>query len=662
MSDLIIKIGDSPLDLSSGETIAITKQAAKVGDFSTVLADGTNEVTISLSAINKAALDNAHLMTSDSEKPYGRLDATLIQEGYETIQDGFAIIKSSDSNFSLQVVGGNAGFFSLIKDEELRALPFDEYSHFWTNQNVFDLRNETEGLIYAVFEQSGGVPTMTTFAALSYAVETEMLLPSFYIKTLVDLIFAAQGYTFVTDIVNEDIYDKAVWVRGAVPNRGTDMSYHACTIRNGLDQSDFYYPLPVNIPIFNNATIDPPTNTYTAEPIFLVSLQEISGWRFRMTDACSFKVNASIIIDNPAGASALQSPMKLTVQCTSENGIVSFQSNGLSLLLGTNTYDFEVDCTCTMDENGSIYFIPTLEFQVGFFLPLTFKQDSTYTVSDVVLIANAPVTSVFPFNYFTGVTMIADIKQGDFMKELARIYQWVFDTDETTHTVTAKRFDQIKENTINALDFSDKIDERKIKTTYGIDGFAQTNALRYKEDQTKYDAVGYINVDDTTLKAEGKYVTMTNLAASSTILRFDTVNAPNVPLFLDALPTNGQTDRILLVKRVTPFLENVNFNRDSESPYANLPTDDLTFAYFTEAGNNDSLDFPTLIVRFYQTVVAMTFRGKTVDCEVNLKIKDVMNYDPFLPVYISHFGNYFYWEKLSNYVKDKKTKCKFIKL
>ena len=32
MSDLIIKIGDSPLDLSDGETIAITKQAAKVGN------------------------------------------------------------------------------------------------------------------------------------------------------------------------------------------------------------------------------------------------------------------------------------------------------------------------------------------------------------------------------------------------------------------------------------------------------------------------------------------------------------------------------------------------------------------------------------------------------------------------------------------------------
>ena len=65
MSDLIIKIGDDALDLSVDQTIAITKQAAKVGDFSTVLADGTNEVTVPLTPNNRQILDNAHLVQSD---------------------------------------------------------------------------------------------------------------------------------------------------------------------------------------------------------------------------------------------------------------------------------------------------------------------------------------------------------------------------------------------------------------------------------------------------------------------------------------------------------------------------------------------------------------------------------------------------------------------
>jgi hypothetical protein len=219
------------------------------------------------------------------------------------------------------------------------------------------------------------------------------------------------------------------------------------------------------------------------------------------------------------------------------------------------------------------------------------------------------------------------------------------------------------ENIPTAIDMSDRIDTRKQKITYGIDGFAQTNMLTYKPDDiTNYDAIGYINVDDQTLKAESKYVEVSAFAATSTRTRFDTVAAPYVPIFdVDVMPNNGVTHRLLLTKRVDPFPYNVNFNRATEAPY-DYSTDDLTFAYFAEAGNLDSLDFPNLINRFYKTVQSISFRGKTLECLMNLRIKDVVNYDPFTPVYIQQHGSYFYWQKVSNYVKDKLTKCTFIRL
>jgi hypothetical protein len=655
MSDLIIKIGDDALDLSVDQTIAITKQAAKVGDFSTVLADGTNEVTVALTPNNRQILDNAHLVQSDSAKPYGRIDATLIQEGYETIQDGYAIVKSSADNFSLQIVGGNAAFFDLIKDLDLRELPVSEYDHFWTNQNCFDLRNETEGLIYAVFEQGLDSDTMHTYGVNLYAVATDMLLPSFYVKTLVEKIFEQQGYTFITDLTGEDIYEKAVVFRGAIPNRGTNMSYHQCTVRNAANQ--LYDPLydPSNNVFFETATIDATSNVYSSSVFLFDSVQDTDR-KFMLTDSCRCRVDVNINVTYgsiPWGA-------YIILRHTSNDTMIALASDVFTLINGTTnlfaTFDF--DCT---PNNGQIYFEMDVNYLSGNTLPFTILSNSTYTVSNVTLIENAPITSVFPFNYFTGVTNIIDIKQGEFLKELARIYQWVFDTDERTHTVTARRFDNVKEQTINAIDLSDKIDARGIKITYGIDGFAQTNALRYKpDDVSKYDAVGYINVSDTTLNPTRDYVKMSQFAASSTKLRFDTVNAPYVPMFEELLPTNGMTDRIFLVKRVT-FPYNINFNRDTESP-ANHPTDDVTFAYFTEAGNDDSLDFPNLIDRFYQTVIDMNDKGKSVEANMNLNIRDVVNYDPLIPVYISHFGNYFYWEKLSNYVKGKLTKCKFIRI
>ena len=651
MSDLIIRIGGDALDLSVDQTIAITKQAAKVGDFSTVLADGTNEVTVPLTPNNRLIMDNAHMMQSDSARPYSRLDATMIQEGYETIQDGYALLTASENNFSIQLVGGNAAFFDIIKDLELRELPLSEYDHFWTNQNCFDLRNETEGLIYSLFEQSLDEFTLRTYGVNLYAVATEMLLPSFYAKTLAEMIFAQQGYTFITDLTGEDIYEKAVVFRGAIPNRGSNMDHHNCTVASTLD-----YPIvtpSAAAESFPFAAITG-SSVYVNSPEFLDGIEDFG--KVYLTDNCRMKADFVFYIDSPFPSVEIL----LNVWYSTPNGEVNFQTQStiFSSGLGTYTASFTVDCS---DLNGEIYFKTRLDASLVGAPYVQVLTGSYYTVETISLLSNTAISTSWPYNYFTGAVPVPEMKQGEFLKELARIYQWIFDTDERTHTVTARRFDNVKEQTINAIDLSDKIDARGIKITYGIDGFAQTNALRYKpDDVSKYDAVGYINVADTTLNPTRDYVKMSQFAASSTKLRFDTVNAPYVPMFEELLPTKGMTDRIFLVKRVT-FPYNINFNRDTESP-SNHPTDDVTFAYFAEAGNDDSLDFPTLIERFYQTVIDMNERGKSVEANMNLNIRDVVNYDPLIPVYISHFGNYFYWEKLSNYVKGKLTKCKFIRI
>lgn len=648
MSDLIIKIGDDALDLPSSQKIAITKQAAKVGDFSIVLADGTNEVTVPLTAKNKAIMDNANIVQTDSPKPYGRIEATLIQEGYQTIRDGYAIIKASSDNFSLQVVGGNASFFNRIKDLNLRDLPLSEYEHFWTNAEVFARRNETEGLIYAVFEQGLEDNTMNTYGVNQYAVETDLLLPSFYVKTLIEKIFEEQGYTFNTDLTGLDIYEKAVIFRGKTPNRGNDMSYHNCTVRNSAD----YFITNASTRNFPTSSIDANTSEYLATGQVLSVLN--SDGVFTLTDSCNVTVDFSILLDSPYDAP--ETDFFIRTVYTTNNGLVSIDTPTETIPFGTSTYNGSVTFDCSMFED-EIYFLSVC---VSTLIPsLQVLQDSIFTVTVNGLIENSYVRpSTFPYNYITGALPVSDMKQGEFLKEMAKVYQWIFDTDERTKTVTARRFDQVKENIPNAKDLSDKLHAKGITIDYGIDGFAQTNALRYKEDDvTKYDAVGYINVADTTLKPERDYVKMSHFAASSTKSRFDTVNAPYVPIFdEDLLPTNGMTDRLLLVRRVT-FPYNVNFNRVTD-----IPTDDLTFAYFAEAGNEDSLDFPTLIDRFYQTIIDMNERGKSINCAMNLNIKDVVNYDPLTPVYIQHFGNYFYWEKLSNYVKGKLTKVKLIKI
>ena len=658
MSDLIIKIGDEPLDLSSGETIALTRQAAKVGDFVAVMADGTNEVTIPLTAHNRLTLDNAHIIATDSPIPYRRTDATMIQEGYETITNGFAIVKSSEDNFSLQVVGGNGGFFDLIRNLNIRELTLNEFDHIWTNLHAFDNRNNTNGYVYAVFEQSDGSgvdSTMRTYGTNLYAVQTSRLLPCFHVKTIIEKIFSEQGYAFITDLTGDDIYDRLVAFNGK-PDRGDDMTYHQCTVRNDAQFTwDF---LGYNSFLFPSATIDPVTNVYGLSTELLAAVQGTVNGRFPVTDNCRIQLSVRLIIDIVFGPAL---PLMVELTHTGTNGDVVVLSDPQTVSIGLGTYDFNFEFDCVYFE-GDCSFGLRIEYVVPSLQPIEIMVDSTYTIVSATLLSNTAVQSYFPFNYMTGVTSIPDMKQGDFLKDLSKIFQWIYDVNEITKVVTARRFDSVIENIPSALDISDKIDARKQKITYGINGFAQTNSLAYKPDEvTDYDAIGYIEVDDQTLKAEGKYVEVTGFSATSTRTRFDSIEAPYVPLFDEEVkPNNGVLNRLLLTKRVT-FPYNVNFNRATASP-PDEPTDDLTFAYFAEAGNPSSLDFPNLIGRFFQGVLTMSDRGKTLECSMNLKISDVVNYDPFTPVYIQQHGAFFYWQKVSNYVKDKLTKCTFIRL
>lgn len=659
MSDLIIKIGDNALDLSSGETIALTRQAAKVGDFVAVMADGTNEVTVPLTDHNRLTLDNANIIGTESLLPYRRTDATMIQEGYETITNGYAIVKSSADNFSLQVVGGNGGFFDLIRNLNLRDLDLSSYDHVWTNLHAFNHRNDTTGYVYAVFEQSDledVSSTMRTYGTNLYAVQTARLLPSFHVKTLLGLIFGEQGYSFVTDLLAEDIYDNLVVFNGE-PNRGSDMSFHECTVRNDTqftwgtyDWQGFLFP---------SATIDAGSNNFVNSGELLDAVQASVDGRFPITDNCRIDLTVVLEIDNNIGPAL---PLMIQIQHTGVDGLVIFLSDPQTVALGVGTYTFNVAFDCMYFE-GNCGFAIRIEYVTPSLQPIEILVDSTYTINSATFISSAPVQTYFPFNYLTGLLPVPDMKQGDFLKDLSKVFQWIYDVNEITKVVTARRFDLVADNLLVAIDVSDKVHAPKQKITYGIDGFAQTNTLTYKPDEiTDYNAIGYINVDDQTLKAESKYVEVSGFAATSTRQRFDSVAAPYVPIFnVEVIPDNNVTHRLLLTKRVNPFPYNVNFNRSSETP-TDYPTDDLTFAYFTEAGNLSSLDFPNLITRFYTTIQSMSFRGKTLECLMNLKIKDVVNYNPFIPVYISQHGSYFYWQKVSNYVKGKLTKCTFIRL
>jgi hypothetical protein len=643
MSDLIIYINDEAIDLLESQVIAITKQAAKVGDFSKVLADGTNQISVPATSRNKAIFQNAHLVQTESGLPYSRLSAKLVQEGVETIQEGFAIIETvDDTRYNLQVVGGNASFFILIKDKNLRDLDLKEFDHFWTNANVIGSQPNTEGFIYALMEQSQAdqTPASQTLTDAPDTVHTELLLPSFFVKTLVERIFSEVGFDFVCDVQGSNQYEELTVFAASTPNRGIDLSFMNFTVEcnamySGIGAFEF-------APFQGNNTITQQGSSYwqyTVNPFVSAYL---------VSDNATIHFTAAFIMTNN---DTVDNTGLLYIYHTNADGNATI-TIPFNIPVGTSTVIIDETFECVINPAGDCafdlehIFSALVDMEVGSTMSFEFE-----------FISNNPITTSGNYYFIRGITPVPDMSQVDFLKDFARVFQLVFDTDEVNGVVTAKRFDEIKENIPLAIDYSAKMQEGSQQVKFTVDGYAKRNLLQWKpDDLTGYDGQSIIFIDNENLDYEKTVVQLSQFAATSHIQKLS-MSVPKVSLFVAGEPSNKTTDRMFVINRVA-LSSPLDFDRYGSI----LSTSDVAVAFFSIAGNTDSLDFENLKSRFYQTLEQMLQKAVVITANFNLGIADVYSYNPFIPVYIQKFNSYFYLEKIENYLKGKLTKIKLIKL
>lgn len=686
MNDLKLIINGSPVDLIDGTVVTITKQSAKIGEPSSVLASGTNEFILPPTPTNKGIFENADVFQSAGNVPYRKLTATLIQQGVETITDGFAVLNDvTGKGFAVQIIGGNASFFNIIKELNLRDLPLTEFDHFWTNQNVFDNRNNTDGFIYALTEQSSleqdaPTPTLSTYGVNLYAVRTNLLMACFYLKTLVEKIHSAQNYTFVCDITALNIYDEMVVFNGENPNRGTDATYlNLKTFGNSdVDLDTDFITQSLFVPLLFDGSITEQQSIYWDEPTLNSDLLNgVSSGGLGMVGSEFSKLlfpdatRVSVVFNFAVENVNVGVPITLNIRAVHSNyGLPATVITRTYLLPDASTTNysetFEFDATKSESniyfndgETGCLFFVYAVYSGVATLVTMKSGGDASFAFE---FISPYLVSTTLPYNFLQGFTPIPDMLQTDLMKEVAKMFNLIFDTDTITRTVTAKRMDELVENITGGKDISAKLHDvpETIKMEFRLPNYAQKNILKWQPDNlTAFDGVGYLYVNDENLDGENVLVEML-FGATSPVVRFDTINAPYIPIFTGGEPTNGQTHRMLII-RPTEFPYNINFNRVGDIPL-DIPTTTVSFAYFNEAGNIDSLDFPTLIPRFFNTVEAMLEKTKVINCLMNLNIGDVKDYSPFIPVYVSKFNSWFMLQQIDNYVEGKLTPCKLIKI
>jgi hypothetical protein len=112
-------------------------------------------------------------------------------------------------------------------------------------------------------------------------------------------------------------------------------------------------------------------------------------------------------------------------------------------------------------------------------------------------------------------------------------------------------------------------------------------------------------------------------------------------------------DRLSSVTAIT-YDDGVNATQDV--------TTDVPVLYFSDRTKPYSLDFEFLIENFYGTLTRVLADFKMISCKLMLTALDIAQLNHFIPVYVQKFGNYFYLNKVSNFIQGLSTKCDLIRL
>jgi len=90
--------------------------------------------------------------------------------------------------------------------------------------------------------------------------------------------------------------------------------------------------------------------------------------------------------------------------------------------------------------------------------------------------------------------------------------------------------------------------------------------------------------------------------------------------------------------------------------------DKCLMAYFIDAQQSDQLGFNTLLARYYDPIIDMMNRLKVVNCYMRLTKRDMRMLDFNRLKYVKFFDNYFYLNKVEQYIEGKSSLVQLIRL
>lgn len=648
MKELLIN--GKRIDLGEDSKIGVTYQANNIGELQNRQGTLTNSFLVPNTQNNALNLEHSNLTTSASLLPYQKLKATFIDNGIEIITEGSAFITSStNSNYSIEIVGGNIDLSIELGDLTVGDLYANDTVYDWTLNNIVDSRNLDLYFIYPLIDFRSDINTFFT----SPTVNAQQLLPCCNIPLMFERLENLTGYTFTGSYFQSEDHLKMILTPDnfavnplylsqeetkATGGGNFGIGYAEILEDSGLNTVQFF-------PVQNVFDIDFASNNYSPASNHVGSLDFTVEYGFewiRLGAEPSVQQEKSFVVVTQIKRF---SDNAVLAEITGETVTMELDYQPIlraQAVINVNTGDIQLNA-------GETYFCVH-----KIYIEAHTNTGSGFTMFEKSSIFKHTPTTILAFESPIRFRDIFRMKVKDVLKDILNLRGLIIQTNSYTKEVSFNFFEDLNKNKAIAKDWSNKVISTDYKLTYQFGNYAQKNYARFKNDKEVTEFLGdeFFNVNNENLDKE-KTVIQLNHSATEQENRYLGYNIPNIKAINSATLWQKPTYRILNTEiQNTSF--DINFTDGTTSLNLN---NNIPFARF--------IGFDVLIPQYYETLVSILDETKFIVLNVNLTAIEIQELDFSIPIYLKlidrNIDGYFYINKIENY-KGGATRCEFIRL
>lgn len=606
-------INDQLVDLAGPSQIALTKQFNNIAELQDRQGDFTNTFNLPLTPRNREVLENANLLNSATLVPYRNNTARYIVNGSELVREGTAtLIRCTPDAYVVQITSGNVSFFGAFTDMKLSELIGSRWDHTNDFAAVLESRNNISGYIYPLIDWFNADSAGMYQAA---DVNVEFLLPCIFVKSIFDLVDELTGFTSFGRMLELPTFQNLL-LTPSLMQRSTAAQSNYNVFVTG-ESSGSAAPMQITFDTEATGFFD---NLYQAtEPVF--------GY---MT------FNATVQITNPDAFDELG---LIRFRILRNSGAeVFFEAVGGFVVFANSTVE-----TYAYSVSVNRLFSPSDIYEVQ--SEIISAPGVTFTSShkwEFKLVGQLPYGSLMPVGeLFENIT----VKQ--VYQDVMNMFAGIPAANSFQQRIRFGLFNEVSENVPNAIDWSGKFHRADTDLSFKYGKYAQTNYLRYSENDTVPYAIGdsSFSIDDATLPDTAEAVRISAVATEEEI-RFQGVAYPRIKAINSSREFTGVGHRYLVLDRRDTGYSHTYTDGDSEEQVNTA----IPYARF------EPLKFANLAPEYYGTLFQILRKAKNVNAVFKLSPQDFQNFDPFTPIYLDVHSQeldatgYFYVSAINNYV------------